>query len=198
MNVFFIHGPPAAGKYTVGSRLADEIGIPLFHNHLTVDLASTLFEFGSPGFVELREQTWLTSFEIAAHEKRSFVFTFQPEATVREEFLPEVVQSVEGRGGRVLFIELTCSDEIAEGRVANESRAAFGKLRDADFYRQLRESGAFDFAPMPAASATVDTGSLSPEKAVISILEQLELNGISFGKNRTDKELFGEGERRGS
>ena len=198
MNVFFLHGPAAAGKYTVGRRLADELGVPLFHNHLTVDLTATLFEFGSPGFVDLREGVWRTSFETAAREGRSFVFTFQPEATVRAEFIPAVVQTVEECGGEVLFIELTCADEIAESRVNDESRAAFGKLRDVGLYRELRESGAFDFVSMPAASARVDTGMLSPEDAVVSILKQLIKDGRSFGENQPDGERSRKGEQRGN
>ena len=68
-TVLFIHGPAAAGKHTVGSRLAELSGLPLFHNHLTVDLVSTLFEFGSDGFVQLRADIWKAAFRAAAIAK---------------------------------------------------------------------------------------------------------------------------------
>jgi len=54
MKVIFIHGPAASGKHTIGSRLAALTGLPLFHNHLAVDAAKSLFEFGSPGFNVMR------------------------------------------------------------------------------------------------------------------------------------------------
>ena len=47
MHVFFIFGPAAAGKYTIGKLVSESLALPLFHNHLTVDLVATLFEFGS-------------------------------------------------------------------------------------------------------------------------------------------------------
>jgi broad-specificity NMP kinase len=56
VKVIFIHGPPAAGKLTIASLLSEMTGLPLFHNHLTVDLVKSLFEFGSPGFIKLREE----------------------------------------------------------------------------------------------------------------------------------------------
>lgn len=48
MRVVFIHGPAAAGKYTIANELSKISGIPLFHNHLTVDLAKTLHDFDTP------------------------------------------------------------------------------------------------------------------------------------------------------
>ncbi len=53
MIAVFIHGPAAAGKYTIGSHLSERIGLPFFYNHLTVDLVRTLFEFGTKEFIHL-------------------------------------------------------------------------------------------------------------------------------------------------
>lgn len=55
-HVIFLHGPPAAGKYTIGRELARLTGWPLFHNHLVVDLLLGLFPFGSSAFVAHRER----------------------------------------------------------------------------------------------------------------------------------------------
>jgi hypothetical protein len=78
MIVIFLHGPPAASKYNVGKALSALLGIPLFHNHLTLDLVKALFDFGTPGFVALREQVWRVAFEAAAATGQSFIFTFNP------------------------------------------------------------------------------------------------------------------------
>src|SRR5918998_3060399 len=100
MNLIFLHGLPGVGKLTVARELARLAGYRLFHNHLTVDLVESVFEFGSAPFVELREQTWLSVFGRAAEERLpGLVFTFVFERTVREDFVGRVLDEVESRGG---------------------------------------------------------------------------------------------------
>jgi hypothetical protein len=36
-TLVYIYGPPASGKLTIAGRLSELTGIPLFHNHLTVN-----------------------------------------------------------------------------------------------------------------------------------------------------------------
>ncbi len=62
MKLIFLHGMPGVGKLTVATELAKLTGFKLFHNHLTVDLVTSLFEFGSQPFIELRERIWLDTF----------------------------------------------------------------------------------------------------------------------------------------
>ena len=61
-----IYGLPATGKLTVARELAAITGFRLFHNHLAVDLLLSIFEFGSPPFIELREDIWLSVFDRAS------------------------------------------------------------------------------------------------------------------------------------
>ena len=84
MKLIFLHGAPAVGKLTVAEELARLTGFRLFHNHLTVDLVTSLFPFGSEPFIALREQIWLAAFREAAQDDVSLIFTFNPESTVRE------------------------------------------------------------------------------------------------------------------
>lgn len=173
MRVIFIHGPAAAGKYTIGSILSRRLGIPLFHNHLTVDLVGSLFEFGTPGFIELREEIWLRSFQQAAKADRSFIFTFHPEATVAENTVQRLQTCIEENGGQVQYIQLTCSDTEVLQRIGNKSRQEFGKLSDPELYKQLRDDGAFEFPPLPTASLCLDTDLLSAEEAANQIVQEL-------------------------
>jgi hypothetical protein len=53
-------------------------GLRLFHNHLTVDLVASLFEFGSEPFVRLRESIWLDAFR----EAGAFAFPPLPELEI--------------------------------------------------------------------------------------------------------------------
>jgi|GEM_PF-3077528 len=127
MIVIFLHGPPAASKYNVGKALSALLGIPLFHNHLTLDLVKALFDFGTPGFVALREQVWRVAFEAAAATGQSFIFTFNPEQTVDPDLIGRLERIIEQGGGELHFVELRCTDLVVEDRLANESRAANGQ-----------------------------------------------------------------------
>src|ERR1700691_3895470 len=109
MKLIFIYGLPATGKLTVAVELVAITGYKLFHNHLVVDLLLSVFEFGSPEFVTLREEFWLSIFDQACRsELPGMIFPFAPEATVRPGFIDKLVRTVAGAGGEVDFIELTC------------------------------------------------------------------------------------------
>ena len=58
MKLVLIHGAPAVGKLSVARELAKLTGFRLFHNHLTVDLVSAVFPFGSQPFILARKQVW--------------------------------------------------------------------------------------------------------------------------------------------
>ena len=174
MQLIFIHGPGAVGKLTVGEALKARTGLPLFHNHLVVDAALSVFPFGSPEFVRLRHQWWLEMFDAAASAGRSLIFTFAPENTVPERFPAEAAAAVERHGGRVRFVALTCDEAIREGRVEAPSRARWGKLNSLALARELRAAGADAFPALPA-ELTLDTGALSPDEAAGRIADFLGL-----------------------
>ncbi|MDQ1637788.1 MAG: hypothetical protein QOF62_1127 [Pyrinomonadaceae bacterium] len=161
MLLVFIHGAPAVGKLTVARELATLTGFPLFHNHLTVDLVSSLFAFGTPPFVSLREQIWLAAFAEAARNDRSLIFTFNPERSVREGFIQNTIDVVESAGGRVVFVELTCSEAELERRMEEPSRKEFGKLASLEQYRSLKSAGAFEFPKLPS-QISIDTTNQAP------------------------------------
>jgi chloramphenicol 3-O-phosphotransferase len=161
MKLIFLHGAPAVGKLTVARELARLTSFPLFHNHLTVDLVSSLFPFGSEPFITLREQIWLAAFGEAARNQVSLIFTFNPERTVREGFIQETIHVVAAAGGRVVFVELTCAEEELERRMEDASRREFGKLTSVEQYRSLKDAGAFHFPKLPNG-ISVDTTTQSP------------------------------------
>ena len=174
MKLIFIHGPAAAGKYTIGKLLSDAIGIPLFHNHLVVDVAKSLFEFGEPGFVAIRAEMWQVCFEEAAKAQKSIIFTFNPERTVSPDLIEKLIDIYQSKGGRVHFIELRCSDEAILERIDNESRKQFGKLTDGALYREFKQQGGFDFPALPKPLLSIDTEQQTPEASVQMIIQALQ------------------------
>jgi chloramphenicol 3-O-phosphotransferase len=170
MKLVFLRGAPAVGKLTVARELARLTGFRLFHNHLTVDLVSSLFSFGSEPFILLREQIWLAAFGEAARQNVSLIFTFNPERTVRERFVQDTIDTVESAGGQVIFIELTCTEEELERRLQDASRKEFGKLASVEQYRSLKDAGAFRFPKLPNGMS-LDTTNQPPAETARLISE---------------------------
>lgn len=169
MKLVFLHGPPAVGKLAIARELARLTGLPLFHNHLTVDLVSSLFPFGSEPFILLREKIWLEAFAQAARNDVSLIFTFNPERTVRERFIQDTLAVVHSAGVEIIFVELTCAEDELERRLVDTSRQEFGKLASVEQYRSLKDAGAFHFPKLPnGLSLDTTTNSAATTAQLIS------------------------------
>ena len=176
MKLIFLHGLPGVGKLTVARELSKLTGFKVFHNHLTVDLVVSVFEFGSQPFVELREKVWLAVFSQAvAAELGGLIFTFAFDRTVRSSFIENMRGVVEAAGDEVLFVELSCSVEELERRIEQPSRKGFGKLNSVGRFRELKEAGAFVDPGIPADRLVVDTTELSASDAARQIVSMLGL-----------------------
>ena len=174
MDLIFLHGPAASGKLTVARELSLLTGLPVFHNHLVVDLLLEVFEFGSPEFVRLREQFWLETFGAAAEAGRSLIFTFAPEETVLAEFPDRVVSHVGVRGGRVRFAELVLSPAEQERRIENADRQQFRKLASVSTLRRLR-AAATSSTERPPTELTIDTEVTTPVDAARLLRETFDV-----------------------
>ena len=173
-EILFLFGRPGVGKLTVGEHLSAETGYPLLHNHAVVDLATSLFPFGTPPFVVLRENIWHLSIETALKARiGGVIMTFAPEETVSDAFIPSLQKRVQAGGGTIHFIELQCSNAELEKRIASEPRERFGKLRDVYKYRKLDEAGTFNRPRMPTPELVVDTTSESPLESARAIARHL-------------------------
>ena len=176
MRLIFIHGMPGVGKLTVARELAKLTGFRLFHNHLTVDLLLSVFEFGSEQFVELREKIWLDVFSrAAASQLEGLIFTFAFERTVTDGFIKNARHAVESNGGEVVFVKLECSPAELERRLTHPERQAFGKLTSLELFQELRDAGVFKHPAVPEDNLVVDTTDLPPQAAAARIAAHLSL-----------------------
>ena len=177
-HLLFLHGPPAAGKFTVGEQLSKRLGWPLFHNHLGVDAAFGLFEFGTPEFVALRATFWREGFAAAARARRSFIFTFNPERSVDPALVDELCGLMRTAGGAVHFVALKCDEATVRARLASEGRRRFRKLRDLSLYDAAVAAGEFVWPALPEPLITLDTTHTEPDVAAAAIAEALRRAGV--------------------
>ncbi len=177
MKLIFIYALPATGKLTVAQELAALTGYKLFHNHLTVDLLLSVFEFGSEGFVKLREQIWLSVFEQAGQSGLpGLIFTFAPEWSVRQGFIGDAIEVVRRGGGEVEFVKLTCPLAELKARMDSASRQGYGKLTSVTLFERMHAEGSFDDSYMPEPKLTLDTSVCSPKEAALRIVQELGLS----------------------
>lgn len=181
MKLLFLYGPAASGKLTIAKAVCARTGLRLFHNHLVVDTLLSVFQFGSPEFVELREKTWLGVFGAAAKADISLAFTFAPESTVWPEFIARTLATVAEAGGEVCFVELRCPIAELERRLDAPSRHEWMKLKSVEMFRELREKGADEFPAIPA-DLVIDTATVPPEVAAEQICRHFGLPPMTVGE----------------
>jgi hypothetical protein len=173
-QIILLFGRPGTGKLTIGEYLTAETGFPLLHNHAVVDLATSLFPFGTPAFVTLRERLWHLAIDsVLKAQSGGVIMTFAPESTVTDGFIPSLQKRVIAGGGSIHFIELQCADAEIETRLKADSRQRFGKLKDVAQFRKLKKAGAFDRPQMPPAELVVDTDAQSPLESARLIAKHL-------------------------
>ena len=173
MHLVFLHGPAASGKLTIARALATRLAYPVFHNHLTVDLLTTVFPFGSEPFVRLRSSFWTAVIAEAARAGRSLLFTFTPEETVPVGFPGHIRQVVENEGGRTHFVRLAVGEAEQERRLTSEDRRSFHKLADVDVLRSIRsQQGDIE---QPPVDLSVDTDVTRPPEAAALIIAHFGL-----------------------
>lgn len=176
MKLIFIYGLPATGKLTVAQELVAITGYKLFHNHLVVDLLLTVFDFGSPEFVRLREEFWLSVFDqVSRSALPGLIFTFNPESTVRPEFISNAIKTVAAAGGKLEFIELTAPLPELKRRMGSLFRLQFKKLTSVKLFEELHAEGAFDVTYMPKPKLSIDTSEYQPARAALQIARALDL-----------------------
>ncbi len=134
-TLMFIYGPPAAGKLTVATALAERTGFKVFHNHATFDLAASLLPVMSPPFIDLIERLRLDVIDVAMRAGTDLIFTFAFADPEDRPFVARTEEVVAAAGGRVCFVHLRPTQAELERRVLETSRASHGKLRDIDTLR---------------------------------------------------------------
>jgi broad-specificity NMP kinase len=170
MKLVFIYGDPGTGKLTVARELQKLTGLKLFHNHLTVDLASSLFGYDNPDYFDYVRSLRTEAFERAAKANISLIFTFWY-SSISQPSVEKYKQVIESNGGQVLFVRLHCRPEILEQRVVSESRQNWKISSVTDLRAALENTGDV----IPGTHLEIENSELSPEIVAEIIAATLEL-----------------------
>jgi DNA polymerase III delta prime subunit len=132
-----IYGPPGAGKLTVARTLAERYGMRLLDNHLSVDPALRLFDFGTPEFGDLVERIRVALLQAAARAGLDVVSTFVYAHVVDDDHLASLIAASADAGAHVTLVQLAPSVEALERRVEAPSRIGTTKIIDRAVLRRL-------------------------------------------------------------
>jgi chloramphenicol 3-O-phosphotransferase len=172
-RLIFLYGPPAVGKLTVARAIAERRDFRVLHNHVTFDPVAEVLPVGTPAFWATLDRVRLELVTAAVREGIDLVYTFVF-APGDESHVDDVAGAYESAGGSVVFVQLVAPREELGRRVAEESRAAHDKIRDATSLDEvLREHDVY--APNPGRhSLTIDAAALSPDEAATRIAEYVD------------------------
>lgn len=109
MKCVLVFGPQAVGKMTVGQELAKATGLKLFHNHMTIDLVTQFFDYGSEAgqrLINLFRQEIFEEF--SKSNLYGMIFTYVWAFNLKEDwdYVNQLAQLFESRGGTVYYVEL--------------------------------------------------------------------------------------------
>ncbi|MEO2202592.1 AAA family ATPase [Paenibacillus pabuli] len=109
MKFVIIFGPQAVGKMTVGQELEKITDLKLFHNHMTIELVSPYFSYGTAQgkrLVSLFRQEIFE--EVAKSDLPGLIFTYVWAFDLEQdtEYIRNISELFTSQGGQVCYVEL--------------------------------------------------------------------------------------------
>jgi len=125
MKFVIIFGPSAVGKMTVGQSLAELTDMKLYHNHMSIEAVSPIFDFGTPAFnrlVSLIRTATLT--EAAKSNINGIIFTFVWALDLAEEhdYIEKFVKIFQEQNAEIFYVELEADLQTRLIRNKHEKR----------------------------------------------------------------------------
>lgn len=177
-NVIYLFGPPAVGKFTIASAIAERIGAVVVDNQLINRPIFALFKWDGrfqlpedimDRVVPIRDAV-LSTIEEAAPESMSYVFTNTLSDSEDSTALYERIRRIAVRR-RSVFVPVTVTCEPGEQarRVANADRATRLKIADPAWVRDYMKTTR-PFEPDDPDLVRMDSTAQDPKASAEEIL----------------------------
>lgn len=176
MKLIFLYGPPGVGKLTVAKELSEQTGFKILHNHLTIDLVETVFEFGTEVFADLVGKLRLDLIEQAAkHKVKGLIFTMVYAYGTDDWYMRKIKSLVEKYGGKVYWVQLICSKKELLRRIKNPARRRFNKIKKTKtLLEAMKKHEMLKPVPLPN-NITVENTKVNPKKTAVIIKNKFNL-----------------------
>ncbi len=163
MKLIVIYGPPATGKLTVAKELAKLTKFKIFHNHLTVDLLNSLFEFGADSYFKFSDKIRIQMLEEAAKQGiNGVIFTFCYAYPSDNKWIKKLINRINKQNGKIYFVHLYTNKEELFKRVKGLSRNDYDKINTTKGLNESLREWDF-FTPIPfVKSLVIDNTVLKP------------------------------------
>ena len=109
MKLLTIVGPQAVGKMTVGQELEKITELKLFHNHMTIELVTPFFSYGSEQGKKLVHSFRMQIFEeVAKSDLEGLIFTYVWAFNLKEdeEYYNKIKDIFLREGAEIYLVEL--------------------------------------------------------------------------------------------
>ena len=127
MKIILIFGPQAVGKMSIGEKISEATGLPLLHNHVTLDVIWPYIGWNETTF-ELSDQLRLGIFKHISEDEnhRGIIFTFVWSFDNEKdwEYIEEIKALFNKDDQEIYFIELEADLEERLRRNKSENRLA--------------------------------------------------------------------------
>jgi shikimate kinase len=175
VKLIVIHGPPAAGKHTVGKRLSELTGYKFFYNHLTVDVVRAIFDDEDKRrhdlLFRLRTDTIAEAARYGLDTIFTMAYTDEPHS---HRFVQDMTEAVARYDGIIHYVRLDAPNAVLYERAGNTSRHKLRKPTDPEHIRTYvttRETR----VNIDDDTLVLDTSKLAPEESAQAIIKRFGL-----------------------
>jgi hypothetical protein len=184
VHFLVLFGPPAVGKMTVGDEITRLTGIPVFHNHLSIEPVLRFFPFGTPPFGRLVDSFRVNLMEEVAHsDLPGLIFTFVWSLDYKddEEFVAEICRIFDEVGADIALVELKADlqqrlyrnktdKRLAEKPSKRDTEASDRSLLEIEERHRMNSDGS---VPLGYRHLVIDNTNRTAEEVALEIVDTL-------------------------
>lgn len=176
MNLIFLYGPPATGKYTVATELEKQTGYKLLDDHIAIDLSRQILPEFDERLFELARKVRLDVFKAAAKYNKNLIFTYvYTGQELENDFINATIKLIRDQGGNAYFVQFVAPLGVILSRISQESRKQFRQLVDKQVLKMQMQQYDIDVSIPVDGILKIDTSVLQPTESARKIIDSFNL-----------------------